>query len=60
MNGDYRRFDKERCVMGCFYYKGGTCMLYGAELKFTNFYPIRCDDCLNDKFVSDVGEDDGD
>lgn len=60
MNGDYRKYDGSRCVMGCFYYQSGTCMLYGIELKFTNYYPIRCDDCLDDKFVGDVGEDDGD
>lgn len=57
MNGDYRKYEGERCVLGCFYYKGGICLLYGPELKFTNFYPIRCLDCLNDKFVNEVVED---
>jgi hypothetical protein len=58
MNGDYRRFDGERCVLGCYYYARGSCFLYGHELKFTNFYPLRCNECLDDKFVNDIEEDD--
>lgn len=58
MNGDYRKFEGERCVMGCYFYTRGVCLLYGPELKFTNFYPLRCDECLEDKFMEELDEDD--
>jgi hypothetical protein len=57
MNGDYRKYNGERCLMGCCFYSGGVRLLYGPELKFTNFYPTRCDDCLGDKFINEIEDD---
>ena len=48
-NKDYRVFFEQQCHVTCPFFQYGNCLKYNKTLVKTNFYYIRCGECIKEK-----------